>query len=122
MTQLPARVRRGVAWNVDKRCKAVREYAYDMVRLGECLGGFDQLSEQKQWIVEEAAYWHWRLLQNRSAVLSGRPPTLTPGEHQNGTSTMLGLLSKLGIERQARGVDGLQQFLAKTAAARETPA
>jgi hypothetical protein len=115
-TKLPARFKRGVAWNVDRRCKAVREYAHDIVRLGESLGGFDGLSEQKMWIVEEAAYWHWRLLQNRAAVLSGRPPTLTPGEHQNGTSTLLGLLSKLGLERQASDVGGgLQRYLAKAA-------
>jgi hypothetical protein len=112
-TRLPGRFRRGVAWNVDCRRKAVREYAQDMMRLGESLGGLDMLSEQQVWIVEEAAYWHSRLLENRAAVLSGRAPTLTVGEHQNGTSTLIGLLNKLGLQRQARNIDTLQAFLAK---------
>jgi hypothetical protein len=116
-TKLPARFKRSVAWNVDRRCKAVREYAYDMMRLGESLGGFEALSEQQVWLVEEAAYWHARLLENRAAVLSGRPPTLTVGEHQNGTSTLIGLLNKLGLKRVARNVDSLQAFLAKGDAA-----
>ena len=65
----------------------MREYAYDMMRLGESLGGLDMLSEQEVWIVEEAAYWHARLLENRAADgFPGREPTLTVGEHQNGTS------------------------------------
>jgi hypothetical protein len=115
-TKLPARFKRGCAWNVDRRRKAVREYAYDMMRLGESLGGLDMLSEQEVWIVEEAAYWHSRLLENRAAVLSGRPPTLTVGEHQNGTNTLIGLLNKLGLKRQARSVDSLQSYLAKAAA------
>ena len=77
-----------------------------MVRLGADLGGLDHLPEQKVWLIEEAAYWHWRLLQNRAAVLSGKEPTMTVGEHQNGTSTLLGLLNKLGLERVAlRKVD-----------------
>jgi hypothetical protein len=116
-TRLPARFKRGVAWNVDRRRKAVREFAQDMMRLGESLGGLDMLSEQQVWIVEEAAYWHSRLLENRAAVLSGRSPTLTVGEHQNGTSTLIGLLNKLGLKRVARNVDSLQAFLAKGDAA-----
>ena len=115
-TKLPARFKRGCAWNVDRRRKAVREYAYDMMRLGESLGGLEMLSEQQVWIVEEAAYWHSRLLENRAAVLSGRSPTLTVGEHQNGTSTLIGLLNKLGLQRHARDVDSLQAYLAKAAA------
>jgi hypothetical protein len=110
-TKLPGRFKRGVAWNVDRRCKAVREYAFDMMRLGESLGGLDLLSEQQVWLVEEAAYWHARLLENRAAVLSGRPATLTVGEHQNGTSTLIGLLNKLGLKRVARNVDGLGEWL-----------
>lgn len=116
-TKLPGRFDRRCAWNVDRRRKAVREYAFDMMRLGESLGGLDLLSEQQVWIVEEAAYWHARLMENRAAVLSGREPTLTAGEHQNGTSTLLGLLNKLGLNRVARSVDGLQAFLAKGSAA-----
>jgi hypothetical protein len=104
-TALPAQFKRGVAWNVDRRCRAVREFAYDMIRLGESLGGLDELSEQKLWIVEEAAFWHGRLEANRAAILSGREPVLTPGEHQNGTSTLLGLLTKLGLERAAKQLD-----------------
>jgi hypothetical protein len=115
LTQLPARFKRGVAWNVDRRCKAVREYAYDMIRLGDSLGGFDALSEQRQWLIEEAAYWHWRLLQSRAARLSGKPPTMTDGEHQNGTSTLLGLLNKLGLDRTPRLLDGVQAYVAKAA-------
>ena len=115
-TALPAQFKRGVAWNVDRRRKAVREYAYDMIRLGDDLGGLDQLSEQKLWIVEEAAFWHGRLLANRAAILSGREPILTPGEHQNGTSTLIGLLAKLGLDRVPRDLEDVQQYLKRKAA------
>jgi hypothetical protein len=111
-TALPARFKRGVAWNVDRRRKAVREYAYDMIRLGESLGGLDELSEQELWIVEEAAYWHGRVLANKAAILSGREPILTPGEHQNATNTLVGLLKTLGTSRRAREIRSPAELLA----------
>ncbi len=115
-TKLPARLRRGVAWNVDRRCKAVREYAALVFELSQALGGFDQLPPQKQWIIEDAAFWHYRLRENRAALLSGRPPTLTPGEHQNGSSTLKGHLKDLGLERVAANMPTLRDFLAGRAA------
>jgi hypothetical protein len=119
-TALPGRFKRGVAWNVDRRRKAVREYAQDMIRLGESLGGLDHLSEQELWLVEEAAYWHGRVLANKAAILSGRAPIMTPGEHQNATCTLLGLIKTLGIQRRARNVQGgLQAWLSPAGEARD---
>jgi hypothetical protein len=121
LTGLPASLKRSVAWNVDRRRKAVREFTAHVYLLGESLGGYDNLPPQKQWLIEDCAYWHQRLQTNRAAVLSGRPPTLTAGEHQNGSSTMKGHLKDLGLERLARNTDELQTYLARTAQARETP-
>jgi hypothetical protein len=46
-TELPARYERLLAWQLDRRCKAVREVAGDLVELWQDLGGASELSAQK---------------------------------------------------------------------------
>jgi hypothetical protein len=98
----------------------VREYATDMLRLANDLGGFDALSEQQIWLIEEAAFWHCRLVANREAVLSGRQPLLTYGEHQNGASTLMGHLKTLGLGRVARLIPTVPSYLAARSASAGT--
>ena len=49
-TALPARFERLFAWQLDRRCKAVREVAADLFELWQDLGGVDSLSAQRRWM------------------------------------------------------------------------
>ena len=61
-TRLPARYERLFAWELDRRSKAVREVAADLVELWQDLGGVDVLSAQKRWLCERVVFLSRRCL------------------------------------------------------------
>jgi hypothetical protein len=61
-TELPARYERLLAWQLDRRCKAVREVAGDLVELRQDLGGAPELSAQKRWLAERVVFLRRRML------------------------------------------------------------
>lgn len=110
-TQLPARYRKLFAWELDRRCKAVREVAADLVELWQDLGGVDNLSAQQRWLSERIVFLRRRMLAYETAVLSGAEPPMTAGEYSNFANVCQGHLRTLGLQRQARTVRSLQQHL-----------
>ena len=111
-TELPARYRERFAWTLDRRCKAVREVAADLVTLWTDLGGFESLSTQERVLCERVTFIRRQLLRHESAVMSGGEPTMTAGEHANATNTLVGLLKALGLKRRARDAGDLSSYLA----------
>ena len=61
-TKLPAKFQRGAVWQLDRRCKAVREVAADLMTLFQDLGGYETLSAQQRWLCERVAFIHHRVL------------------------------------------------------------
>ena len=120
-TELPAKYQRLFAWRLDRRCVAVREVAGDLTELWTDLGGVDQLSAQKRWLCERVVFMRRQMLAYETAILDGKPTTMTAGEYSNFANVTVGHLKALGVERLAHPVDHLQVYLAKTAKARETP-
>jgi hypothetical protein len=72
-TELPARYRRLFAWQLDRRCKAVREVAGDLVELWQDLGGVENLSTQQRWLSERIVFQRRRMLAYETAILAGAP-------------------------------------------------
>jgi hypothetical protein len=110
-TQLPARYRTRFAWALDKRSKAVREVARDMVELWQDLGGYEGLSKQEAWLVERVVFLRRRVLAYEAAVMhnlskreeqAAMPLPMDAGTYSNHVNVMLGLLRALGLERRAR--------------------
>jgi hypothetical protein len=115
-TELPARYRRLFAWELDRRCKAVREVAGDLVELWQDLGGVDNLSSQQRWLSERVVFLRRRMLAYEAAVLGGTNAPLTAGEYSNFANVCQGHLKTLGLERSARPVRTLRQVMEGTAA------
>jgi hypothetical protein len=121
-TQLPARFRQGFPWALDRRCKVVREVAADLLTLWQDLGGYEGLSTQQLWLCERVVFLRRRMLAYESAILSGTDAPMSAGEFSNFANVAQGHLKALGLQRQARLVDGLQSFLARASKPQETPA
>jgi hypothetical protein len=115
-TQLPARYRRLFAWELDRRSKAVREVAADMVTLWQDLGGQEALSAQQLWLVERVVFIRRRVLAYEAAVLSGREPPFEAGVYSNLANVLVGYLRTLGLERKARTVRSLRDVMSGEAA------
>jgi hypothetical protein len=130
-TELPAKFDRLFPWaDLDRRCSAVREFAGDLTELWQDLGGVEQLSVQKRWLCERVVYMRRRMLAYESAVLAlatlpvgAEPPTLPmdAGTYSNFANVVQGHLKTLGIERRARPVDGLGEWLKAKASPASEP-
>src|SRR5215813_4271434 len=108
LTQLPARVARFPWADIDRRSRPAREIAAEYWRLATDLGGIDNLSTQQLALVERAAFLLLRIREHESAILAGRQPPIDSGVHSNYCNVLAGLLSKLGLRRQARRVSALE--------------
>ena len=118
-TQLPARYERLFAWELDRRCKAVREVAADLVELWQDLGGVDNLSAQQRWLSERIVFLRRRMIAYETAVLGGKDPPLTAGEYSNFANVCQGHLRALGLERKSKTIRSLRDHLSSSAPPRE---
>jgi hypothetical protein len=115
-TQLPAKYERLFAWQLDRRCKAVREVAGDLVELWQELGGLPELSAQKRWLCERVVFLRRRMLAYEAAVLGGTEPPMTAGEYSNFANVAQGHLRTLGLERAARRLPSAVSYIASRSA------
>jgi hypothetical protein len=111
-TQLPARFRQGFPWALDRRCKAVREVAADLVTLWQDLGGYDALSAQQLWLCERVVFIRQRVLAFESAALGGKDLPFEAGVYSNLANVLMGYLRTLGLERKARLMPNIRDYLA----------
>ncbi len=121
-TRLPARYGRLFAWELDRRCKVVRDVAADLFELWQDLGGVENLSVQKRWLCERVVYLRRRCIAYEMAVLDSKPPSMDAGTYSNHANVLQGYLRALGLERQARPAMGLHEFMAAKVAARDATA
>jgi hypothetical protein len=110
-TELPPRYERLFAWRLDRRCKAVREVAGDLVELWTDLGGASELSAQKRWLAERVVFLRRRMLAYEAAVMAGLEPPMTAGEYSNFANVCQGHLRTLGLERRAKNVRSLREVM-----------
>lgn len=118
-TELPARYERLFAWQLDRRCKAVREVAGDLFELWQDLGGVGNLSAQKRWLCERVVYLRRRCLAYEAAVLAGTAPPMDAGTYSNHANVLQGYLRTLGLERHQKPVRSLHEHLNGNAKALE---
>tara|TARA_R110001606_G_scaffold399249_1_gene582732 strand:+ start:6141 stop:6416 length:276 start_codon:yes stop_codon:yes gene_type:complete len=75
------------------------------------LGGEDRLSLAQRMLVERALWLHYWLRQQEESLGSGGD--FDAGKHAALTNSLIGVLSKLGLDRVAHDVPNLAEFLAK---------
>lgn len=111
-THLPARYRRGVLWSLDKRSEIAREVTADLVELSQDVGGWDALSTQQRILCERIVFMRRRALEFESAIMTGKEPPFEHGAYSNICNVLAGYLKALGLKRQSRPVQTLQEYLA----------
>jgi hypothetical protein len=110
-TLLPARYERLFAWQLDRRCKAVREVAGDLYELWQDLGGVENLSAQQRWLCERVVFIRRRCLAYEAAVMGGTDPPMDAGTFSNHANVLQGYLRTLGLERRAKTVRSLHDVM-----------
>ena len=115
-TELPARYERLFAWQLDRRCKAVREVAGDLFELWQDLGGVENLPAQKRWLYERVVFLRRRCLAYEAAVLAGTAPPMDAGTYSNHANVLQGCLRTLGLERRAPSLRTLRDVMQQGAA------
>jgi hypothetical protein len=115
-TELPARYERLFAWELDRRCSAVRDVAADLYELWQDLGGVDGLSAQRRWLCERVVFLRRRCLTYEAAVLAGTAPPMDAGTYSNHANVLQGYLKTLGLERAARRLPSPVSYIAARAA------
>jgi hypothetical protein len=106
---------RGFVWQLDRRSKAVREVAADLVELWQFLGGHESLSTQRRILVERVVFIRRRVLEFESAAIAGKPLTFEYGVYSNLANVLVGYLRPLGPDRKARTVRSLREVMSGTA-------
>ena len=119
-TKLPAQYERLFAWNLDRRCKAVRDVAADLYELWQDLGGVENLSAQKRWLCERVVYLRRRCIAYETAILHNTelapgaaemPLPMEAGTYSNHANVLQGYLKTLGLDRQSRQTESLRDLM-----------
>ncbi|MDQ2069060.1 hypothetical protein [Natronospira bacteriovora] len=107
--ELPPRYRPDWIEKMDGRTTLARVVNERYETLANDLGGIEVLSYQKRSLCKRAI-WMEAIIEQQEAALS-RGEEVDQGKLTQAVNTLIGLLKTLGLERQARDVPDLQQYL-----------
>lgn len=107
--ELPPRYRSDWIEKMDGRTTLARVVNERYETLANDLGGIEVLSYQKRSLCKRAI-WMEAIIEQQEAALS-RGEEVDQGKLTQAVNTLIGLLKTLGLERQARDVPDLQQYL-----------
>lgn len=109
--QVPDRFRSGWLTALDGRLSLARELRGRFTELTDDLGGADQLSYQQRSLCERCLWLEFWLAQQERALAAGED--FDAGKWTQATNALSGLFAKLGLQRKARDVPSLSEYLAK---------
>lgn len=107
---LPARFEPRFLDKADKRQAVIKEIRRRLVRLTEDSGA--DSSYQRTLLAQEAVFVAVQLETMRTAALEGRPG-YDPGVYTQMVNCLQGLLTKLGLDRHAKQVETLADYVSK---------
>jgi hypothetical protein len=87
------------------------EVESELIALSMDLGGWEQLSRQKQILVERVVFLYMWVKQYETALFQGEKPPFDHGAYFNKVNTLHGHLRTLGLERQSRPVRTLREVM-----------
>jgi len=104
--QVPAQEPKG-AWlaNLDQRTALAHELSDRLTQLVNDLGGEENLSYQKRVLCERVIWLEHYLRHEEEKLASGEP--FDSNRWSQSVNVLAGLLSKLGLERQSKGMNSL---------------
>ena len=109
---VPERFRQGWLHSLDGRLSLARELRQRYQELTDDLGGADQLSYQRRTLAERAVWLEYHLSRQEQALAEGGED-FNAGQWVQSCNALVGLLKTLGLDRAARDVPTLAEYLAK---------
>lgn len=110
-SSLPARYRKGFAWNLDMRVPIAMQVSNEVIEWSQHLGGDDQVGKDDQLRIERATFLTLKLREHETAVLRGETGTLTEEQYAQWVNSLHGLVNRLG-PRRSRNAHDLRTYLA----------
>lgn len=109
--QVPERYRLGWLDALDGRLSLARDLRQRFAEVCSDLGGQDQLSYMQRSLVERGLWLEYWLATQERELAGGNE--FDVGKWVQATNSLQGIYSKLGLERKARNVPSLSEYLAK---------
>ena len=117
LAEIPNRFAAGYLEQLDGRTAIAVEMRARWHSMTDDLGGVDRLSYSQRSLVERALWIeHWIAQQERE-LAEGRIEAFDAGRWTQATNSLLGLYRTLGIERRAKDVTSLSDYIAAKAEA-----
>ena len=110
----PVKFERGFLERLDHRTTAAQVLREQWEEMTTDLGGADRLSLAQRMLIERALWLHYWLRGQEQSLADGGE--FDVGKHAAATNTLQGVLAKLGLQRVARDVPDLAQYLKAKAA------
>lgn len=108
---VPERYESGYLDRLDGRTALAAEMRARWKELTDDLGGADRLSYAKRSLCERALWLeHWMQVQER-ALVEGRPEDFDSGKWVHAANALQGIWAKLGLDRVARDVTDLHEYM-----------
>lgn len=104
---LPARYRqdqRIASWRLDWTSEIGIRVMSELLVLANDLGGWENLSRQRQILVERAVHHIIKLAEFETADFEGKPLPFDHGVASNKANVLSGLLTKLGLDHVAKEI------------------
>lgn len=108
--QVPERYRLGWLDALDGRLSLARDLRQRFAEVCSDLGGQDQLSYMQRSLVERGLWLEYWLANQERELAGGNE--FDVGKWVQATNSLQGIYSKLGLERKARNVPSLSEYLA----------
>jgi hypothetical protein len=109
----PSKFNTGWLSELDGRTAIAQEMRERFRAFTDDLGGADTLSYAKRSLVERALWLEFWLAQQEQALAGGSD--FDVGKWTQAANALQGILSKLGLDRQAKDVPSLNEYLARKA-------
>ncbi len=117
LRQVPDRYSSGWLGALDSRTALAREMRDRYQTMTDDLGGADRLSYAQRSLAERALWLEYWLASQERELANGND--FAVGQWTQACNALQGIYSKLGLQRQAREVPSLSEYLAKKEAAKE---
>lgn len=109
-TDLPQKFDRGFLDDMDRRFRPAQLVTLAVQELTDTLGGEDHVTPQQKMLIQRASWAHRRLQEMEAQYASGAG--LDAGEWSTLTGSLTRCLQLLGLERRARPVPTLAEYIA----------
>jgi hypothetical protein len=118
LNSLPARYRqdqRIASWDLDWRTPIGIRVMGELLTLATDLGGWENLSRQKQILVEKVVFLYLKTGDYETALFKGETLPFDAGTYSNKVNVLLGHLRTLGLDRVAKNARTLRDIMGSAA-------